>query len=102
MNISEAVELMREGKRMTRGDWYDLHMCRGGWDGGHTKWICYMPPTVIQEDKINSRTKPFWPSGDMNVNGYFVRVKVKNDLWCPGWSPTAEDILANDWMEYDE
>lgn len=97
MNISEAVELMRAGKCMTRDEWYDPSMCR---DGGHTQWICYMLPTVIQEDKINSRTKQFWPNGDLNVNGYFVCVKVANNLWCPGWSPTAEDITAYDWMVY--
>jgi len=101
LNFGWALGQAVEGKRIARRSW------------GADHWVCYMPPTQIHADHVNTRTRKFIPEGPLNVQGYFV-VYVKTPdspnsvssegtwgRWQPGWVPSTEDTLALDWKTLD-
>ena len=92
-----ATTQMMEGQRVARAGWSKDH------------WVCFMPPTTIHADHVNTRTRKFLPEGPLNVQGYFVVFTKVPDgpnevsgegqwgKWQPGWLPSTEDALAADW-----
>lgn len=88
MNFGQAIEALKEGKRVSRR----------GWNGEHM-WLCYMPATVIPADLVNERTRKHikhMSSGDLTVGGYFV-IYTAEGIWQPGWNASQGDMLGNDW-----
>ncbi len=85
MNIGQAIDLLKNGHRVSRAGW-----------NGRGMWLCFMPPTVIPEGLVNGRTKRFMPSGDLHVGGYIVMMTAQG-IWQPGWLASQADMLADDW-----
>jgi len=89
MNIGEAIEEMKNGRRARRKVWGEADV-----------WCCYLPPVKVPEEKVNDRIRQFIPEGPLEVNGYFVifyGFLGENGVWQPGWGPTQDDIQAFDW-----
>jgi len=85
MNFGQAVDLLRNGHRVSRDGW-----------NGKGMWLCLMPATVIPEGLVNGRTKKFVPNGDLHVGGYVVMMTAQG-VWQPGWLASQADMLADDW-----
>jgi hypothetical protein len=102
--LGAALSLAKEGKRVSRKAWTD------------GSWVCFMPPMLLPEGMVNSRTRKFIPKGPLDVQGYFVHYRpypsfhVSTQLslgdvnpalgaWTCGWQPTAADMLSDDWFE---
>lgn len=100
-NFAWALAQAIEGKRIARGSW------------AKDTWVCYMPPTTIHQDHVNTRTRKFIPEGPLHVQGYFVVYTKTPDApnsvssegtygkWQPGYVPSTEDTLATDWSTLD-
>lgn len=96
LKFSEMIERLKEGGRAVRNN------CL------MPKFIVFMPPMQLSafntqdtERKVNDRTaKYIGESTPLNCLGYFA---ISDDLgnWQPGWLPTADDILATDWVWLD-
>lgn len=85
MTFGEALERAKEGHRIYRRGW-----------NGKDMWVCYMPPVTIPSHQVNSRTRKFYPIGELNVGGYFV-LWTADKVWQPGWLASQADMLADDW-----
>lgn len=85
MNFGQAIEALKDGKRVTRRGW-----------NGKDQWLCYMPAMVIPAEKVNDRTRKFMPEGDLTVGGYIVLYTAQG-VWQPGWNASQGDMLATDW-----
>lgn len=90
MNFGEAVQALKDGKRVSRAGW-----------NGKNMWVCHMPAVTIAEGIVNGRTKKFVPTGDLNVGGYFV-MWTADKTWQPGWLASQADMLAEDWGEVSD
>lgn len=94
MNIGEAVQLMKNGKKLAREGW-----------NGKDMFVCYMsgiklPPYSTQgtNRKVNDRTAAFiGENTSLNTAPYLVMYNSKK-IWQPGWVCSQEDILADDWF----
>lgn len=85
MTFGEALEQAKQGRRIERAGW-----------NGRNMWVCFMGPCTIPEDMVNYRTKPFVPTGDLHVGGYFVMMTAQG-IWQPGWLASQTDLIADDW-----
>lgn len=90
MTFGAALQAVKDGRRIARA----------GWRG---EWVCFMPPTTIPADLVNGRTLEFVTRdvlqgvGGLRVGGYMV-LWTHEGFWQPGWLPSVQDIVANDWI----
>ena len=85
MDFGQALQQLRDGRRVRRSGW-----------NGRGMWICLMPGVVIAEQLVNGRTKQFVPTGDLDCQPYFV-MWTATEQWQPGWLASQADLLAFDW-----
>ena len=90
LDFSSAIAAAKGGSKISRKGW-----------NGNEMWVCYMPPVVIDGNLVNGRTRKFHKGGDLNVGGYFV-IMTTLGVWQPGWVPSQEDMLADDWQVEQE
>ncbi len=96
-DFGEALRCMRAGQRVYRRAWDRI------------KFVVimpelYLPPYSSQTmgAKVNDRTaKHIGENTPLQSQPYFASFD-KFQHWQPGWCPSVEDILANDWMLFDE
>lgn len=92
LSYGGALRAAKHGHRITR---------RGKGDA----WLCLMPSAIIPADLVNGRTLEFVTreelqrNGGLRVGGYFVL--WNNGVWQPGWVPSQDDMLAEDWIVLD-
>ena len=93
MDFGQAIEAMREGKKV----------CRAGWNG-KGMFVVYMPelnlpPYSTQKPgpKVNDRTaKHIGEDTPLESQGYFAMFTAQRK-WQPGWLASQADMLALDW-----
>lgn len=96
LEFGRALSYMKNGGRMTRLSW-----------GG--AFVCYMDSMRIpaynsqsEGKKVNDRTAKMIGKDTPLVSlGYFAHYSL-DKKWQPGWVPTTEDLLADDWMIFDQ
>jgi hypothetical protein len=90
LNFSQALELMKQGKRLSRIGWsYGLF----------STWVTYQPGNIIDAALFwNEHSKRFAEllGGSAEVLPYFLR-KTQNNKIQMGWQPDSIDINADDW-----
>lgn len=92
LSFGGALRAAKHGHRITRR-------------GKVNAWVCLMPSAVIPADLVNGHTLEFVTreqlqrNGGLKVGGYFVM--WINGTWQPGWVPSQEDMLAEDWIVLD-
>jgi hypothetical protein len=92
MNFEWALKEMMAGEKVRRVVWVRI------------KFAVLMPELKLPsfdtqgtDRKVNDRTaKHIGSSTPLNSRPYFACLRV-NDEWQPGWLPSTEDLLANDW-----
>lgn len=89
MNFGEAIELMKEGKRLQRTLW-----------NGKDMYVVVMPgyPDGILVNEITRKTHGLPEGAVLVYRSYFQLYTAQKDVAM--WSPSASDALAEDWVEY--
>lgn len=93
MNFGEALEALKNGKKV----------CRSGWNG-KGMWIVLMPElnlppynTQGTERKVNDRTAK-WIGEDKPLESQpYLSLWTAQGKWQPGWNASTSDLLAEDW-----
>lgn len=93
MNIGQAVEALKEGKKVARSGW-----------NGKGMWIVLMPPLSLpafssQEPgaKVNDRTARHIGEDTPLDSQPYVAMWTAAQQWQPGWLCAQPDLLATDW-----
>jgi hypothetical protein len=94
MNFQWALDQMQAGRPVRRLAWLRL------------TFVCLMPELQLPpfstqgtDRKVNDRTARYiGEDAPLNCRPYFAAL-TRGDAWQPGWLPSTEDVLANDWAE---
>ncbi len=92
MDFSEALKQLKQGERMTRLGWKNAIFVV-------MMPPLYLPPFNTQEPgaKVNDRTaKHIGNDTPLDSQAYFAVMTV-GQKWQPGWTPSTQDVLADDW-----
>jgi hypothetical protein len=95
-DFREALTCLFEEKRMARAAWRDISFVV-------MMPALNLPPNSRQEPgaKVNDRTaKHIGVDTPLNSQPYFAAF-YEDGRWQPGWTPTVEDIFAEDWYCHD-
>ena len=89
MKFYEALKSVMEGNKAYRKDWNDKNM-----------FIYLESGSVIPKSKVNNDTLRFSLSGkEVTINPHIDLKNSKGELQV-GWSPSQEDLLADDWQDF--
>lgn len=85
MNFGQAIEALKQGKRVQLTDWV-----------GKAKYLILVP------GETNASINPASAYGLMNIDRIDVKPRIdmrtgSNSIQ-PGWIPTQEEMLAEDWV----
>lgn len=85
MNFGQAIEALKEGKRVQRTDWV-----------GKSKYLILVPAVT------NASIKPDTVYGMMNIDRIDIQAHIDmrtgSNTIQPGWIPTQEELLSEDWV----
>lgn len=93
MNFGEAIEALKNQKRVARHGW-----------NGKGMWLVLMPALALPafntqgtERKVNDRTAK-WIGEDqpLDCQPYIAMFNAQKQ-WQPGWLASQADMLADDW-----
>lgn len=94
MNIHEAIEWMREDRKVQRKGW-----------NGKGMFIVLMPelklPPFNTQDtnrKVNDRTAKHIGEDTPLDSQPYIAMFTADKKWQPGWLCSQADLLANDWQ----
>lgn len=95
MNFGDAIEALKEGKKIQRLGW-----------NGKGMWLVlmpalYLPPynTTDTARKVNDRTSK-WIGEDAPLDCQpYIAMYTASKQWQPGWLASQADMLAGDWQE---
>ena len=94
MNFGEAIEALKSQFKLSRKGWNGTNM-----------FIVLMPElnlppynTEGTNRKVNDRTAK-WIGEDKPLNCQpYIAMYTADELWQPGWLPSQQDLLAEDWV----
>lgn len=94
MNFGQAIQALKEGKKVARAGW-----------NGKGMWIVLMPslklpPHSTQEPgaKVNDRTAKHIGVDTPLDSQPYIAMWTAAQQWQPGWLPSQPDILSEDWQ----
>jgi len=85
MTFSEAIEALKQGKKVARKGW-----------NGKGMWLIYVPGNEVE---IRENT-PYWNAGlrgKIRIDGHIDMYTAQGTLQ-PGWLASQTDMTAEDWM----
>jgi len=95
LNFGAAIGAMQNDKKVARRGWTDKQM-----------WLVIMPPLYLPPNssqkpgaKVNDRTARHIGEDTHFHCQPYVSAMTADSKWRPGWVPTQEDMLADDWFE---
>jgi hypothetical protein len=83
MNFSEALELLKDGQRLTRAAWER-----------RSRWICLVHAEEWEAENGGSPARATADAVTHCVS--WIGLRLQDGTFGP-WSPTHADLLANDW-----
>ena len=99
MDFSEALKLMKQGKRVTR-KWWNGNIV--SFQPDMYVWLekpWTLRRDLLDEDDINTK-KALGRYDSIDVLGTFV-MKTRDNKLMQGWLATNTDLLAEDWIEVE-
>jgi hypothetical protein len=88
MNFGQALEALKEGKKVSRE----------GWNGnGKGMWIALMPALYLDAGTVNGRTRRFIGDETPLDSQPYIAMWTAQGKWQPGWLCSQPDMLAEDW-----
>lgn len=94
MNFGQAIEALRQGKKVAREGW-----------NGRGMWIVlmpslYLPPynTADIYRKVNDRTAKHIGEDKPLDSQPYIAMWTAQGKWQPGWLASQADMLAEDWQ----
>lgn len=66
-------------------------------------WLCYMPKVTVHGFMLDIRVSRLRASAgipeadDLHIGGYIV-IWTADHVWQPGWLPSQQDLVAEDWV----
>ena len=93
MNFGQALEALKQGKKVARSGW-----------NGKNMWIVLMPelnlpPHSSQEPgaRVNDRTAKHIGENTPLQSQPYIAMWTAQGKWQPGWLSSQPDLLADDW-----
>lgn len=93
MKIGEALECLRDGKKVRRAGW-----------NGTGMWIVLMSPLDLPAyssqapgAKVNDRTAKYIGEDTELHSQPYIAMWTADQKWQPGWLASQPDLLADDW-----
>lgn len=93
MKFAEALGALEDQRAVCRSAWKNIRFVV-------LMPVLYLPPYNTQDTnrKVNDRTARWiGVQAPLDCQPYFA-VYTSDNLWQPGWQPTAADLLADDWF----
>jgi len=87
MSFGHAVELMKQGKRVTRAGWNGKGM------------FAYLVPPASYPVQTGAAKEHFGEGSLVPYRAYLALKTVDEDV--ATWAPSVSDVLAHDWMTID-
>ena len=94
MDFSEALKLLKVGKKMTRKGWNGNIV---SFDPNMYIWLeraCLIPRMDAMSENLKSA---FGRNASMEKLGTFI-MKTRDNKLMVGWLATSTDLLADDWV----
>lgn len=98
LDFGEALELLKQGKRVAREGW-----------NGKGMFIVLMPALYLpcynsqaSGAKVNDRTAKHIGKDTPLDSQPYIAMKTATNQWQPGWLASQADILAEDWVVLDD
>jgi len=89
LTFGEAVELLKNGFKVSRGGWKK------------DAWLSLSPGALTHSSKFWSKNNADFaksqPDGSVYVSSC-ITIKNPDDKIVMGWVPTQDDMLSNDWI----
>lgn len=86
MNFGQAIEALKEGKKV----------CRSGWNG-KGMFICLQEGSEVNGTLMrNEITKAYYGDKTVKINPH-IDMKAADDTLVIGWLASQTDMLAEDW-----
>lgn len=88
MNFGQAIELLKQGKRVARTGW-----------NGKGMYLTLMPgyPDGIEVNEATQKAHNLPAGAKLIYRPYFQLFTAQKDVAM--WSPSSSDALAEDWVE---
>jgi hypothetical protein len=84
LSFGQAIELMKEGKKVTRTGW-----------NGKGMFVYYVPANSYPAER-GTNVQGVFPDDMVPYRHYLALKTAQNDVAV--WAPSTSDALANDWM----
>ena len=85
-SFSKALELLKQGEKITRKGW-----------NGKGMWIIYTPGRVIENLEPNSFYDKCGFEAPVTITGH-IDMKAADGSMVVGWLASQTDLFADDWM----
>jgi Protein of unknown function (DUF2829) len=84
MNFGQAIEALKEGKKVSREGW-----------NGKGMWLVYVPGTP---NCLLNENSPYFQAGleQVTINPHIDMFTATGEMQ-PGWLASQTDMLADDW-----
>lgn len=93
MNFGQALEALKQGKKVARAGW-----------NGKGMWIVMMPALSLPPyssqtpgAKVNDRTAKFIGQDTPLESQPYIAMWTAQGKWQPGWLASQPDLLSEDW-----
>lgn len=83
MNFGQAIEALKEGKKLQRTGWNGKDM------------FLYLVPENSYKTQTEVARQEF---GEMAPYGAYIAIKTVQNTVEAGWRPTSMDMLTDDWL----
>jgi hypothetical protein len=87
MNFGQAIEAMKEGKKVQRAGW-----------NGKGMWLILVPGSPSIKPVAGTPYSNAGLTEPTNINAHIDMYTAQGDMQ-PGWLASQADMLADDWQE---
>lgn len=90
MNFGQAIEALKQGKKVARAGW-----------NGKGMWLILVPGSLGIRPVAGTPYSKAGLTSNININPHVDMFTAQGDMQ-PGWLASQTDLLAEDWEVLDE